>query len=1101
MRDLQPKFQIADNINHGGFLVIVARLVNICWFCFKWGLALAVIGGVAAIPFLSHQVDKQICCRIQEILAKRYPGLKTTVRSAEFVAGEGFRVRGISIADPAADGPRADLLTIEELFLASKTELKELLVHDPVITKITVRRPTLHVTRRLDGGWSASKLFPPPKFGDHPPEMVVENGAIEIFDPTKSPASLLPLRDVNLTVHPRTETTPGVGMREIRELQGMFACDYFRRVEFHGSIDPHSGACTFLGTTQGLDISPELRDALPEPFCKKINAWGELRAEGKFDFQVAYDPAQPTPLSFRILDGSIVRGQINDPRLPHPLTDVRANFSADNSGYVIDVESAKCSQAQIQNLHFESQGYDPESPKILRAEVRQLDLDADLFAALPQGLQDQWEIYQPLGKIDVDAQLDYNGQKWQPNITLRSENISFTHTKKFQYRFEHGAGAMRLDKNVLRLNMSAIGGNQPIYIRAEVTNPFSGPTFWFDVQGKSFPLDENLFRALPEKSQAVVRSLEPRGSINFYFQATRDVPGQPPHQHMVLDLNQCSIRYQKFPYPISNISGKLVMFDDQWNFFKLEGFNNSASITGEGSFRPTLEGNLLELQLTGKNLQLEQDLHSALPLNIQGIWRDLKPTGAVDLVTTDITYLAEKKQLSVGVEATLLNNAASIEPVFFPYRMDKVQGKLLYRDGHVTLQNLRAHHGNVEFGAEGTCNFPITKIRPMTLDKDGKLVEGTGDVPTVGPWDIHFTNLHIDNLDRELIQALPERLKKAVLALNLSRPGNLNKSLANVFANHLDFYHSGLSGEPLKSQWDLSINLFQNEMQCGVKLENVAGKISLQGQCNGFQSQSRGELSLESVNFKDYQFTNVSGPIWIDDNRVLLGEWVDDRDRNHQPDPPPPADPPRAPRPISANLFEGVVHGKGWIVLGAEPVYGLEATLKQANLAKIVPGRQNLQGKIDAGIGLKGHGSSRNGLTGSGGIQVSDAYVYELPGMIQLLKILRARPPDPNAFSKIGVGYRIEGEHIYLTDIRFDGDAINLHGSGDMDWQANVNVNLYTSFTKNDSHIPLIGPMISDTSRGMMLIRVRGPLQNPDIDKEALPALNQAVHPLQDRKK
>ena len=121
--------------------------------------------------------------------------------------------------------------------------------------------------------------------------------------------------------------------------------------------------------------------------------------------------------------------------------------------------------------------------------------------------------------------------------------------------------------------------------------------------------------------------------------------------------------------------------------------------------------------------------------------------------------------------------------------------------------------------------------------------------------------------------------------------------------------------------------------------------------------------------------------------------------------------------------------------------------------------------------------------------------------MMQLLKIIRFRPPDPNAFSNIDIGYRIAGEHIYFDTIHFDGDAISLHGTGDMDWQANLNVNLSASISKNDSHIPLIGPMISDTSRGAMLIRVRGPLQNPDIDKEALPGLNQAVHPLQDRKK
>jgi len=47
---------------------------------------------------------------------------------------------------------------------------------------VTIRRPTLRVTRRADGGWSAAKLLPPPQFGDRPPEVTIENGTIEIFD-------------------------------------------------------------------------------------------------------------------------------------------------------------------------------------------------------------------------------------------------------------------------------------------------------------------------------------------------------------------------------------------------------------------------------------------------------------------------------------------------------------------------------------------------------------------------------------------------------------------------------------------------------------------------------------------------------------------------------------------------------------------------------------------------------------------------------------------------------------------------------------------------------------------------------------------------------
>ena len=255
------------------------------------------------------------------------------------------------------------------------------------------------------------------------------------------------------------------------------------------------------------------------------------------------------------------------------------------------------------------------------------------------------------------------------------------------------------------------------------------------------------------------------------------------------------------------------------------------------------------------------------------------------------------------------------------------------------MQKLRAWHGNVELGTEGICDFH--RRRPL-----GNALQG----------------LYINGLDRELIQALPERLRKAVLALNPGRPVNTNKSLANVRgesrfhpqrpAGRAAAIAVGYDGQSVPKR-----NAVRREARKSLR------QYFAQGQLRRLRTQCRGELALDSVNFKDYQFTNVTGPIWIDDDRVLLGDWVDDP---KQPTPPPAANPPRRPRPISANLFEGVVHGKGWIKLGADPQYGLEATLQQANLAKVIPGRQNLQGKIDAGIGLIGNGATRNGMHGGG---------------------------------------------------------------------------------------------------------------------------------------
>ena len=122
------------------------------------------------------------------------------------------------------------------------------------------------------------------------------------------------------------------------------------------------------------------------------------------------------------------------------------------------------------------------------------------------------------------------------------------------------------------------------------------------------------------------------------------------------------------------------------------------------------------------------------------------PAALLDL-SAEVRYLPERKQFSVALRAQPQRDSASIEPLRFPYRLDHLQGTLVYRDGQATLEHFKAEHGAVKIAAEGTCNFLSDGRYSMRLDK-----------------------LSIDRLraDRELIQALPERLRKVVAEL---RPG------------------------------------------------------------------------------------------------------------------------------------------------------------------------------------------------------------------------------------------------------------------------------------------------------------------------------------------
>ncbi len=89
----------------------------------------------------------------------------------------------------------------------------------------------------------------------------------------------------------------------------------------------------------------------------------------------------------------------------------------------------------------------------LQAEIRQLELDRQLLGILPETLQEQWQKYRPIGVIDADLTLEFDGQTWRPEpseASISFSNISFTHYK-FPYRVDHGKGSLELKNDLLAL--------------------------------------------------------------------------------------------------------------------------------------------------------------------------------------------------------------------------------------------------------------------------------------------------------------------------------------------------------------------------------------------------------------------------------------------------------------------------------------------------------------------------------------------------------------------------------------------------------------------------------------------------------------------------
>lgn len=1048
-------------------------LVRCTWWLTKWGSMLAVAAAVVAVPYFYQRMDEEIRRRVEACLARQYPDLGVSVRSAQLVEGQGIEIRGLSIRERGTSGPMSELLYLEQMFLTCKTDVQQLVQGQIDVVQISIRRPVLRAVRRVDGTWSLDRLLPLPKLSNRPPVASIEDGSLEIYDPQGNPSASYTLHHANLKLAPVAqvapafpstgkvafpgsgpEVTPPLPLR----LHGHLMGDHLRGIDIDLQLDPSGQAFLLTGNVDDLELSPDLARSLPSPAAQPLAELRPLRARAKAKFALSYLATRPNKF-FHEVTGSLSQGRWDDTRLPYPLTDLKANFRCDPQGLKIEELSARAGQATFR-LDLHRHGYAANSPLTLTAAMRRMVLDPKLLDMVPVPMRSEWHKFMPAGEIDLDVKLSFNGQAWQPDITARLLNVAFSYYK-FPYRLERGRGTIEYKNKVLKIvDLIAHSDRSEVRINGEFHDPQQAGPGWIEIRGDNLRLDEKLMMALDDRPREVVRSLHPYGTINLYSRTWRDSGGdRTMHKFVRVGLNNASIKYERFPYPLGNIRGTLEMKDGLWTFRELEGSNDTGRVTCDGHFAPTLEGNELWLHFIGTNVPLEEELRDALSPSAQSLWNDMKPRGVVNL-DVEIRHQPRRTSPHVQVRAEPVDESVSIEPSHFPYRLEKLRGRFLYSDGRAEMEGLRAEHGATKITGRGYC-----AVLPE------------------GGWQLHLENLAVDRLsaDRDLMQALPGRLKKAIADLHPTGTFGLRGSF--------DLTSKGQDLPTITSGWNLNFDLHQSNLSCGVPLKNINGGVALIGGFNGQSFWSQAELNIDSMTLNDYQVTQLMGPMWLDDTRVLLGFWADQA-RGAKPE-----------RHLTGQLYGGAAFGDGWVALGAAPRYSLQATLTDGSLEQLarqaIAGRQKFSGQVLATIDLRGKGAGLHNLAGRGNVKLRNADIYELPVMVSLLKILTVRPPDTTGFTKSDIDFRIEGEHVYLDRIDFTGDAVSLLGKGEVGLNRDLRLTFHAVVGNNEKRIPLVGDVLRGTSKQIMLIHVEGSVDQPVTRREAFPGVNQVLQQLQ----
>jgi hypothetical protein len=398
----------------------------------------------------------------------------------------------------------------------------------------------------------------------------------------------------------------------------------------------------------------------------------------------------------------------------------------------------------------------------------------------------------------------------------------------------------------------------------------------------------------------------------------------------------------------------------------------------------------------------------------------------------------------------------TLRPQWFPYRLDDVSGGLHYRDGQVELHNISAVHGQTEIGIGGHC-----LLRPD------------------GGWQVQLTRIAADRVqfDRDLLEALPANLGTTIGKLNLE--GDIHLLGALNLAGHAEH------ADATTAAWNVTLDIENGGIDCGLHLDHMHGEVNLAGSSNQRVFASRGELNFDSMFYNGVHLTQVRGPLFVDATGVVFGAGAEHDVAG------------RAPRALTARAVGGQLSVDASVSFGGDTPYHLQARAEGVELQQmsreLALQTEGIRGRANAVLNLQGNRLGWPSWRGDGAIRLYEADIYQLPAMLSLLSLLGAKRPDTTAFSSSEIDFRIQGEHLYLDRINFNGDAISLKGHGEMNLDRRIDLKFYALVGRGELPLPALRALLRQASRQMLLIQVSGTLEKPQFTQEPLPMLRETL--------
>ena len=235
---------------------------------------------------------------------------------------------------------------------------------------------------------------------------------------------------------------------------------------------------------------------------------------------------------------------------------------------------------------------------------------------------------------------------------------------------------------------------------------------------------------LVAKLRRIHETYQPSGPLNASITVRRKAKGARPTVTGRVQPQGMAILFKDFPYRLTDLRGSIRLDTDNVEIVGVSARHGSSAITLNGSLGVFHGREEYDVRIVSEEVDLDEDLHRALPEGVLKIWDYIDPagTGAAD-VRLFRTARHDAQQMDVTLE---MKGKTSICCQAFPYRLENLRGRVRVVGNQVRVEDVSGGEGmscTVNGQVDGLDSDEIRadlKIAARRLPLDEKLANALG---------------------------------------------------------------------------------------------------------------------------------------------------------------------------------------------------------------------------------------------------------------------------------------------------------------------------------------------------------------------------------------